>query len=1731
MLDLSLYPKFLRDSEGDVQSFEIMVVIGWKKEGSWNGGNSSLLSGSPKYDAILLSTTQQDFDYWDISAYQQPFGDYWHKVAQNLHNLSREDDINLIHLTNQDMGYDSHYNNWDEMKIPMYWYDYGLKIPYFEEKVDIFTRKYSINDLTLSFDNYDSRDISAGINGWGHNLNVGNQTTGLNESFPFGKMKGNFRLSDIIALRPIVNETVAIFLKSPSAKEGHEIVPVYKGVVTEYKHDDKKATIVLEDYSESVFNKEFPSAMMPEGASTPERHKGKSIPCQIGVIDRAPCIFSRVPALGGIQSESQGNPAGTQDILYFDSERLIDFVSYDIELGDGTAIHQSPLYIYEDGYWNLSQRTADENGDEIPLEEGGYPNFIFDPNFKSIYLIGSAVNQVLVTAPNDPDNIITLAQYAAGGYGNDNDLNALVELYYGDDGQPQFDFVDENGYTIDGDDETGEEILDSVPVNLFNLQNDTVKGKFRIHAFSKPEDVKVKIQSYSRHPSYNTLFQSEVKSYNDQDAHDANQPDDILNMTKCYNWEGNSPNTTSFVEITGNIVGRYRYSKYLRIWYVPTFAVDFGSSGSIPFNNYEVLTDTAYYMKSAFQCTHSAAFGIYKGQAGVFIDQHSSWVTRHSPALQFPVDESSSTPNQMTAPGGVTNSKRQHWHWNIDTIDGGNSSLVQDLGLSLHQDSLYDNTSQWAQQREEILFGPVQYCQRRNRVYWWQGASTGGNYTETHSYQFTDIDGNQITKHSAHRGAGYPFTLRLYNVSAFSTILIDRKSKYDYFANVFGRPVPTWDDSGGSPARQPAKVLQTILAGLGSWQDQQQLGISFSDTGDSANSHWTQYWEGDTSHSSAIYLDFTITERDEMKNHIQNIAQSSKMVPSFTSLGKLNFNTIKSRYEWDDTLPIESSDVIKFKIDRSPMRDVYNKVTMNYHKNYAEDIYEKTLVMDFNQLNFPLTVFFENDNGDILESSYTQDYFSIDQDIGGNTEKIIDSDYIRSDELLKERLGTDQIPFAGSLAEKDYSAINMANFLIAFHANQHTILKVTLPLKYFYLEVGDVIRFNELLGDSNMLAYGEDYTKLNIRNGQYIYPAFYVTKVKKRLDKGIEVECMQMHFLNKNSQTDHGWDPPDSDEYQIYGCLDEAATNYDPMTTTEVACLYPGDLDMSNRIDWIDVALMQLAIAQESPVLNMLGGQYFKQLDVDLDGIVSIHDIWAVVINIMDDEAVYGCMDGPGFGLGWGPSNLPQADNYNPEALIHIQDSCEYTTYACGPTEYNWNWCRSDQDVYDASWSCVGSDSSISSNVFNDEDCVIDTRLESIFFHMSEDPFNEGWGVGDVIDKLTNVHCDGAWGDRVFMNSRRMIHDGGLGSFWDTTDNHETPVGYYYDNEDDTHNPNSGIYVTGAYIHTNNDVYFQYDKGFGNGGSSQFGSPMNSHNFAQAPTIFMPITLQAGHKYIMYNRRSQRIYDEYNGIGYGCEYYIGSPFQNENSQEQISGSGGCSDYQMRAYSFANPTFVAGWWGQCRSGQDNTWGVDSWDELKIPPRIFTAPDNASQIPAQWDLPGPGWGPRHVSGNFVWPDSINDNNGISKDYGVSPHRTNNELLDLQRQFYNAGGGQFGMSNAYQKLALNVNWYQYFGDTSFDSQEPLDETGGPTMPFGYRYETCACVIVYPEGGYDGFGQGITNLWLHDFFDGFGLIDITASGEEEWFENYMSDNMGWHCLDNAHTTIDTTGSIQGEN
>jgi len=159
----------------------------------------------------------------------------------------------------------------------------------------------------------------------------------------------------------------------------------------------------------------------------------------------------------------------------------------------------------------------------------------------------------------------------------------------------------------------------------------------------------------------------------------------------------------------------------------------------------------------------------------------------------------------------------------------------------------------------------------------------------------------------------------------------------------------------------------------------------------------------------------------------------------------------------------------------------------------------------------------------------------------------------------------------------------------------HNIVSIKLPLKYYNLEIGDLIEFDKMILDKKI--YAENYVLQNkedmpIRCGQYILPLFIIHDIKKDL-KGVKIEATQLHHIGTDTLVWKDW-------------------AYSPV----LSYLSPpvsGDIDGDGEVSVLDIIML----------VNMLISgdvQYAPQADFNQDGVVDIMDLVIMVNTVLQDN-------------------------------------------------------------------------------------------------------------------------------------------------------------------------------------------------------------------------------------------------------------------------------------------------------------------------------------------------------------------------------------------------------------------------------------------------------------------------------------------------------------------------------
>ena len=315
-------------------------------------------------------------------------------------------------------------------------------------------------------------------------------------------------------------------------------------------------------------------------------------------------------------------------------------------------------------------------------------------------------------------------------------------------------------------------------------------------------------------------------------------------------------------------------------------------------------------------------------------------------------------------------------------------------------------------------------------------------------------------------------------------------------------------------------------------------------------------------------LGFSVHEEIEAKKLIEEICQSTQMVATLAS-DTLKFISINNTYFGnEDISTIQANDVFSYNFTRTPLEDIKTQIEVKYEKDYGLDKYlSSTDILQVNTNNYFLTGTYSDYLNANIESV---NYYGIEaeNDIINhvNTMLTFESNYIRNAN----------------------TANALAQYLLQFYKNQHNIVTLKLPLKYYGLEIGDLIEFDELIHGKKV--YNETYVfdrpdDMPIRCGQYILPLFIITETKKTIS-GLTIKAMQLHHLSDTQLQYKGFsfvapviETPEEIQAE-YSVLDVVTLCASIVGTVELneTQIQRYDVDGSGTIDVLDVVAMVLEI-------------------------------------------------------------------------------------------------------------------------------------------------------------------------------------------------------------------------------------------------------------------------------------------------------------------------------------------------------------------------------------------------------------------------------------------------------------------------------------------------------------------------------------------------------------------------
>ena len=341
------------------------------------------------------------------------------------------------------------------------------------------------------------------------------------------------------------------------------------------------------------------------------------------------------------------------------------------------------------------------------------------------------------------------------------------------------------------------------------------------------------------------------------------------------------------------------------------------------------------------------------------------------------------------------------------------------------------------------------------------GFGIAGTFNNTTAFDNFKFGIPQFPKRGTTHGndRGYA-AVQLFNVYLLQDAVVDKPLDKQFFVDIKGRT----NNEGVISSAQ--NILKDILEDELNYQEGNVELINEIDS-----------WQNS----------FTLNEQKEAKEVFEGLFKSSLIIPSFNAAGQFTFIPVHQILDGVSYTKIDNQDILKYSFSLTKIDDVKNQVNVKYKKNYASGKFDKETgysLIDGNGNEF-------DTYDEVTQSMYPNDetkHYNIDY-YGLTSEEAkleVETEYVRDEQTARK----------------------LQKRLVSWYANQHLTTKIDLPVSYMNLELGDYIKFTELLGDK--LAFGYDYSKQDIKNGQVVYPVFFINKISKSLDK-VTIEAVQVH--------------------------------------------------------------------------------------------------------------------------------------------------------------------------------------------------------------------------------------------------------------------------------------------------------------------------------------------------------------------------------------------------------------------------------------------------------------------------------------------------------------------------------------------------------------------------------------------------------------------------------------------
>ena len=426
-------------------------------------------------------------------------------------------------------------------------------------------------------------------------------------------------------------------------------------------------------------------------------------------------------------------------------------------------------------------------------------------------------------------------------------------------------------------------------------------------------------------------------------------------------------------------------------------------------------------------------------------------------------------------------------------------------------------------------------------IYFDNSAGSRGSVSGTSNYPlYNDING------------GHRKELILKSLFIFQQAAVEFKRDAEYFISTKGRS----DVNGSTKLKIEHPSLDADYEEADSFNPCAQIYHALDVEGIVSTSEidYNSYKES-YDRLSGILTAFSQSEFTSSDSFIEEITKNIPLFLSYNNKNQIKFNALKKFYttsDYNDSFEVKVQDLISYKFTRKDAENITTKVVFKYKYDYGKNETRKT-----NEITLPV--------------EYDDDYFNfygLPNDHSKSTLEI-------EDKFIREH----------------NSASNAAKRILYNNANDHLELSLDLPVRYFNLEVGDLISFKEL--PQGIKPFGVDIRVVSNPNKIIRYPLFIVTSTKKGISK-ISLQATQLHglmsmsnfklnpnyyglngFISQDFADDIGVDVDYLESqmqksYDIFapyvpisGCTNPNAINYNPNADTDDgSCVFSEDITL-----------------------------------------------------------------------------------------------------------------------------------------------------------------------------------------------------------------------------------------------------------------------------------------------------------------------------------------------------------------------------------------------------------------------------------------------------------------------------------------------------------------------------------------------------------------------------------------